>query len=158
MKRRIGYPLSGVGIVLADQAVKAASAALPPEGRTLIPGVLGLRRVENTGVAFSMLGGVPWAGAALAVLGLAAGCWLIRRRRLPAFPLAALTLMMGGAAGNLTDRLLRGAVVDMIEPLFISFAVFNLADVCLTVGCALMIVSLLFRPGDWREEDARGDR
>ena len=64
--------------------------------------------------------------------------------------MAGLMLMLGGALGNLADRLLTGTVTDMIELLFVRFAVFNVADACLTAGCALMIVSLLFRPGDWR--------
>ena len=60
--------------------------------------------------------------------------------------------MAGGAAGNMLDRLIRGFVPDMIETLFVSFPVFNVADSCLTVGCALMMISLLFRPSDWTFE------
>ena len=59
--------------------------------------------------------------------------------------------MAGGAAGNMFDRLIRGYVPDMIETLFVNFPVFNIADACLTVGCALVMISLLFRPGDWEK-------
>ena len=48
------------------------------------------------------------------------------------------------------DRLVRGFVPDMIETRFMSFPIFNIADSCLTVGCVLMMISLLFRPKDWR--------
>ena len=47
------------------------------------------------------------------------------------------------------DRLIRGFVPDMIETLFVNFPVFNVADSCLTVGCVLVMISLLCRPQDW---------
>ena len=65
------------------------------------------------------------------------------------FPLAGLALMAGGASGNMFDRLIRGYVPDMIEALFVNFPVFNLADSALVIGCILVMVSLLARPGDW---------
>ena len=75
------------------------------------------------------------------------------RGRVPGnLPRWGLALILGGALGNLADRLIRGYVPDMIETLFISFPIFNVADICITVGCALVMVSLLFRPGDWRFE------
>jgi len=61
-------------------------------------------------------------------------------------------LMLGGAVGNMIDRLFTGYVVDMIEVLFIDFAIFNVADAALTVGCLLMAWSLIFRPDDWSEK------
>ena len=51
--------------------------------------------------------------------------------------------MAGGAAGNMFDRLIRGFVPDMIETLFMQFPVFNVADSCLTVGCVLVMISIL---------------
>ena len=57
--------------------------------------------------------------------------------------------MAGGAAGNMFDRLISGYVPDMIETLFVHFPIFNIADSCLTVGCVMLIISLLARPGDW---------
>ena len=52
-------------------------------------------------------------------------------------------MMLGGAAGNMVDRFLTGFVPDMIEFLFIRFAVFNVADACLVIGCALVIIDLI---------------
>ena len=46
---------------------------------------------------------------------------------------------LGGAAGNACDRLLQGFVTDMLEPLFVNFAVFNVADACLVIGCLLVL-------------------
>ena len=54
-----------------------------------------------------------------------------------------LMMMLGGACGNLTDRLLAGSVPDMVELLFVRFAIFNAADVCLVAGCALVMADLL---------------
>ena len=52
-------------------------------------------------------------------------------------------MMLGGAAGNMIDRFIRGYVPDMFEVLFMKFAIFNVADACLCVGCALVIIRLL---------------
>lgn len=81
------------------------------------------------------------------VLGLIA----LRRYRLGPLPSVAAMLMLGGAAGNMIDRLLHGYVVDMFEVLLFRFAIFNVADAALTVGCALMAASLLFSPKDWSD-------
>ena len=61
----------------------------------------------------------------------------------------AAGLMLGGAVGNLVDRLLRGSVKDMFECLFVRFAVFNAADAFLTVGAVLMAISILAFPKEW---------
>jgi signal peptidase II len=63
--------------------------------------------------------------------------------------MVGLALMAGGAAGNMADRLITGYVPDMIETLFVRFPIFNLADSCLTIGCVMLIISLLFRQKDW---------
>ena len=100
-------------------------------------------------MAFSLFSGHPQLLGILSLL-VIAGAWLaLRRRRIGAFPAAGLLLMLGGALGNLPDRLFRGFVPDMIELLFVRFAIFNLADAALTAGCAVVILSLLFRSGDW---------
>ena len=140
-------------VILADRALKLLAFRLPDEGMTLIPGVLGLRYTENRGIAFSLLSGQP---RLLGILSLAAAAGMalfaVRKKPRP-FPLAALMLMLGGALGNAADRLALGYVPDMIETLFMRFAIFNLADAALTVGCGMMLISLLFRPKDWQEQD-----
>ena len=138
-------------VLALDRVTKELAPLLPASGTALIPGVLGLRYVKNTGAAFSLLSGHPRILGALSLVVLAGAFVWLRKKRFTAFPLTALALMAGGAAGNMFDRLIRGFVPDMIETLFISFPVFNIADSCLTVGCVLMIVSLLFRPKDWEK-------
>ena len=138
-------------ILAADRITKELAAGIPAEGITLLPGVLGLRYAENRGIAFSLLNGYPRVMGVFSLALIIGGYIWLRKKELAPFPLAGLALMAGGAAGNMLDRLIRGFVPDMIETLFVSFPVLNIADSCLTVGCALMMISLLFRNGDWKE-------
>lgn len=134
-----------------DQLTKLAARQLTG-AVTLIPDVLGLRYAENTGMAFSLLSGRPWLLGLLSAVLIAAGFLVLRRFHLGTPARIAAMLMLGGAVGNMIDRLFTGYVVDMIEVLFIDFAIFNVADAALTVGCVLMAWSLLFRPKDWSEK------
>lgn len=145
--------------VALDQAAKWAARGLAAPV-TLIPGVLRLTYAENTGMAFSLLSGRPWLLAALSAALILLGWRILRRYRLGPLNGVAAMLMLGGAVGNLIDRLLTGYVVDMFEVLLFRFAIFNVADAFLTIGCVLMAVSLLWRPQEWSEKshgDAQGN-
>lgn len=139
-------------VLAADQLTKLAAGRLTA-AVTVIPGVLGLRYAENTGMAFSLFSGRPWLLGLLSLAVIVLGWLVLRRWRLGRPAAIAGMLMLGGAAGNMLDRLLHGYVVDMIELLFVRFAIFNVADSALTVGCVLMAWSLLFRPQDWSRKD-----
>ena len=131
----------------ADLALKWAPLG---EARALVPGVLGLTSARNAGVAFGLLSASPAMSTAVTALALVlAAAWLARRpmRGLPAL---GAGLMLGGAMGNLADRLLHGSVGDYLQFLFMAFPVFNLADACLTLGAGVLMVSLLGK------EDALG--
>ena len=140
-----------ITVLTADRITKELAAGIPPEGIMLIPGVIGLRYAENTGIAFSMLSGYPRLMGIVSLAAVTAGFLWLRKKDIAMFPLTGLALMAGGAAGNIPDRLIRGFVPDMIETLFMDFPVFNIADSCLTAGCALVIISLLFRPKDFEK-------
>lgn len=135
-------------VVVADQLVKAFARGLT-RPVTLIPGVIGLKYSENTGMAFSLFSRYTWLLALLSVALIAAGWLVMRRYRLGRLSRVAAMLMLGGALGNLIDRAFVGYVVDMFEVLLFRFAIFNVADVALTVGSALLAVTLLFCPKDW---------
>ncbi len=137
-------------VIILDQATKWAARHMT-EPITLIDRVIGLRYTQNTGMAFSFLSDHIILLILLSVVLIAAGYAVLHRYALGTVSRTAAMLMLGGAAGNLLDRLFLGYVTDMIELLFCSFAIFNVADICLTVGCGLMIFSLLFRPQEWRE-------
>ena len=136
-------------VIAADQVTKRLALSLKAPV-TLIPGVLGLRLTRNTGVAFSLLSGTPWLVILLSSAILAGGGLLLRRYRLGALSRTGAMLIAGGALSNMISRIIEGSVIDMVEFLFVNFAVFNAADIALTVGCGLMILSLLIRPDEWK--------
>ncbi len=141
--------------VLLDQLVKGYTLACLRPGRVqmLIPGVVQMRYAENTGMAFSWFSGNGWLLGLVSAVLILLGWLALRRYRLGAWSCVAAMLMLGGAVGNMLDRFVRGFVVDMFEALFVRFAIFNVADVALTVGVVLMAISLLCRPEEWRKKD-----
>ena len=130
-------------LVGIDQAIKlwATQYLAPVEAITVIPHVVELRFVLNQGMAFSLLSGkqlflIIATSAAL----LLVAYWLFFRSRNNRLQQAALILVLGGGIGNLIDRVLNGEVVDYINVLFMRFAVFNFADICVCVGVALWVL------------------
>ena len=130
-------------LVGIDQLIKLwASNVLQPVGAMpLIPHVVELRFVLNQGMAFSLLSGkqlflIAATSAALLLVAYA----LFFRSRGKYLQQAALILVLGGGIGNLIDRVLNGEVVDYINLLFMRFAVFNFADICVCVGVALWVL------------------
>ncbi len=130
-------------VFLADRLSKALCAKLPAEGAVLIPGILRLRRAENTGMAFSLFSGHPRLLGVLSLVVIAGAVFFLRGKRMNGLTRAGLMMIVGGAAGNALDRLTQGYVTDMLEPLFVRFAVFNLADACLVIGCLLVLPEIL---------------
>jgi signal peptidase II len=115
--------------------------------------VLWLTHVHNTGAAFGMLAGWGWAFivvsvAVLAVIGWAA---LVARPESGVVRLG-LALVAGGAAGNLIDRVLAGGVTDFIDVGW--WPVFNVADIALDCGVALIVGWLLFGQAREKPEEA----
>lgn len=130
-------------LMAADQALKMLFGQAD---RVLLPGILKLHGTRNTGAAFSLLSGNPMLLAALSIallLVLLVFAKQMLHHRLMAISLA---LVLGGALGNLVDRLARGYVVDYIEVLFINFPIFNLADILITLGAGLTAMAVLRMP------------
>ena len=147
-----GWPWMALAFI-ADRITKAAVAGLESP-RTLIPGVLRLKPVRNTGVAFSMLSGTGAPVAVGTALVLAAlTVYLLKKPDEPTLVRTGLWLIVGGGLGNLADRLIHGAVLDFIEPIFVRFAIFNVADVCVCVGAALAALGLLMAETRKKERD-----
>ena len=111
---------------------------------TLIPGVLELRYFLNDGMAFSMLAGKQKLLIAATSLMLLGVLWMLFARKLTPLERVAWTLVLGGGIGNLIDRIATGVVVDYINVLFMNFAIFNFADICVCVGVGLLMVWVLF--------------
>ena len=125
--------LTALAVLALDRSTKILAPGIPEDGQPLIPGVIGLRYAENKGI-----------GLEPAAFGQDAAFLLLRKKQLRPLPLTGLMMMLGGAAGNMIDRFVHGYVPDMIEFLFVNFAIFNVADACLCIGCALVIIHLLF--------------
>ena len=135
--------LAAAALIGIDQAIKLwATNVLQPIGAMpLIPHVVELRFVLNQGMAFSLLSGKQLfliIATSAALLAVAYG--LFFRSRGKRLQQAALVLVLGGGIGNLIDRVLNGEVVDYINLLFMQFAVFNFADICVCVGVALWVL------------------
>ena len=142
------YYLLAILLVVIDQLVKLWVRGSIPLGQSVpfIPGLMDLTYAQNTGAAFSSFSGLT---GALAVVSLAASvglAWMIWKKIFPGrLGQISLSLVLAGAVGNLIDRVFLGFVTDMFETTFINFAVFNVADICVTVGGALVICyALLF--------------
>lgn len=152
--RKAGYGWIAAGVFALDRVTKILAPGIPEGGCVLIPGVVGLRYAENRGIAFSLLSGRPWLLGLLSLVIIVAAFFLLRGKNLPGMTLCGLMMMLGGAAGNMVDRFFLGYVPDMIEFLFVDFAIFNAADAFLCVGCALVILRLLFG----KDPEAEGDK
>ena len=131
------YAAIAAALVAVDQLVKYLVMTKIPLGGHVpfIPYIVELTYVTNTGAAFSIFSEHTWA-LALVSLVMSAVLALALWKGLFKHPLGrlALTLLLAGAVGNLIDRALRHYVVDMFNVLFIDFAVFNVADICVVVG------------------------
>ncbi len=137
------FALLGLGVLIADQVVKAVvrSRLELGESRQVFPG-FSISRVSNEGIAFGLFPGnrsvvailtvVALSGIAIAVAALA--------KRHP-YVAAGGGLLMGGSVSNLIDRLAHGGVTDYLDPAH--WWAFNLADVAIVAGAALIIYGLL---------------
>jgi len=144
--------LSGI-IVVVDQATKALVRSKLPlhDSVNVVPGMLDITHVRNTGAAFGMLNEMQFpykavvmvlvAGLALVAVAVSA-ITLPREQRVARFGLA---LILGGAVGNLIDRAMAGYVVDFVDVYSggIHFWAFNVADSAITVGVVLMLLDVL---------------
>jgi len=142
-----------LAVVVLDQIVKAIvrrEIALN-ESISVIPGFFDLTRVHNTGTAFGFMNATdfPFKTVILACVAIGALAALaMYAATLPANQWLArigLALILGGAAGNLIDRITEGYVVDFVDLYWSGwhFWAFNVADASITVGVALMILDLL---------------
>lgn len=153
---RLGlFALIAAVCVALDQWAKAAALANLTPGRpvTLIPGVMDLLLVRNTGAAFSLGEGAGWLFVLVCVVVVVAlAVYLWRATEVPVSLVICAGLVAGGGIGNLIDRVSRGWVCDFFATTFMDFAVFNVADIFVCVGVALGLLFLFL----WeREEDKR---
>ena len=148
---------TAVAVLVLDQLIKYLVvknlAGRPPVD--LIGSFVQLRYTTNSGGAFSLLTGAPLFFGVMAIV-IIGGIVYASRRAQPLSMLVVLGLILGGALGNLTDRLLRGEVVDFIKVGI--WPVFNLADSCIVVGGLLLAILLGRAERDQDQTPADRDR
>jgi signal peptidase II len=163
--RKLRYLLVSLAVIVLDQWTKwLVEAHLPAHStRPVIPGLFNLTHVRNTGVAFGLFasdgsggGGGGWL---LTVLGLGAliavGLYFWYTPSRDRVLLVALALVVGGAVGNLIDRVSSGAVTDFLD-VYIGlhhWPSFNVADSAISIGIVLMAIDS-FRPRHPHESTA----
>ena len=140
-------------IVALDQLTKAVvREALPLHTSvTVIPGLIDFTHVRNTGAAFGILNAADFRfkSAVIVVIAVAAlvgvGLYSAGLARDQLLARIGLALIIGGAAGNLVDRVFIGSVVDFVDVYWRSyhFWAFNVADSAITVGAGIMILDML---------------
>jgi signal peptidase II len=141
------------GVVALDRATKFLIEARVSfeDAYTVIPGFFQVVHSENRGMAFGVLDEASWVGRAfliafsLTAIALIAAYLKKSRGQLDALTFYGFALVMGGAAGNLYDRIVTGRVTDFL--LFYAgsylWPAFNVADSAITVGCGLVLIEML---------------
>ena len=152
----VGWIALTIAVIAADQVTKWAIVEwVSLYDKVPINSFLNLTHQRNTGAAFSFLAGAGgWQRWFFIVLGaIVSGViiiWLLRIRKEGLVVLSAgLSLVLGGAIGNVVDRILYGYVVDFIQVLIFGwpFPSFNVADSAITVGAAFLIFDAVFISG-----------
>lgn len=143
-RRRLAlFALVAAAVVALDQLSKLAARDLlvPGEPVTLIPGVMDLSLIYNTGAAFSMGEGAGPLFVLVAAAMCVAGVYVAwRRADVPLSLLLTLAAVVGGGIGNAIDRVVLGAVTDFFATTFVDFAIFNVADIFVTCGVPIALV------------------
>ena len=140
-------------IVIVDQLTKAIVRATIPlhSSMTLVPGVLDFTHVRNSGAAFGILNtqDFPFKTAVIAIIATAAlvgvGLYAASLAHHQLVARIGLAMIIGGAAGNLLDRIAVGSVVDFVDVYWRAyhFWAFNVADAAISVGVGIMMLDML---------------
>lgn len=133
-------------IVAFDQITKHLATVNLSSGKIVnfIPKLVQFRYAENTGMAFSMLSGARIVFIIVtAIVCIGVLVYLYSNKCKSLWMYWSLGVIVAGGIGNLMDRIRFGYVVDFIEPIFVDFAVFNIADCAVTCGSVVLIGYLL---------------
>jgi signal peptidase II len=146
--------LIAVSVIVLDRLTKWAVAAYVPlhDGLTVIPGLFQITHVENRGAAFGLFADstFPWKITALVGFSLIAlvivSVLLWKNSHIMNTTTIGLSLILGGAAGNLWDRVVDGRVVDFLHFYLGSYSWpdFNIADSAIVIGAILLVTEILF--------------
>ncbi|HFI0795032.1 TPA: signal peptidase II [Streptococcus suis] len=144
--RKFGFPILAAVLIAVDQLVKAWTVA-NIELDTVEPfikGFMSLAYLRNYGAAWSILQNQQWFFTIVTIATVTGLIWYyVKQIKGNLWTLFSLALMIAGALGNFIDRIRLGYVVDMFHLDFISFPVFNVADMCLSVGVGILFICIM---------------
>lgn len=153
------FAIVAILILIADQWLKywvTVNITLSTGSHELIPGVVKLVNIHNSGAAFGLLDNVSYARwiflAITAVFVIAIALLLVKRVFDSPFAVWCEVLFLTGALGNCIDRVFLGYVVDMFKLDFVNFAVFNIADAVLVVSCLMFVIYVFFGSRSYDDE------
>lgn len=159
--RRLRWLWLTLGVVFLDRATKAWIESRPQDyfPQVVVPNFIEIIRSHNPGIAFSFFADASSPVTrylliltSVAIIGFVA--WLlVASRHLSSFVAAGLALLLAGATGNVTDRMVHGAVTDFLQVwlhflpwhIFNPWPTFNVADSAVTIGAILIVFDVLFR-------------
>lgn len=134
-------------LIFADQLIKiwAMSSLMPIKTIPIFKDVFHLTYVENHGAAYSILQGKTVFLIAVTSVAIAVALYLLFSKKIQSkLLITSLVLIVSGGIGNLIDRIRLGFVVDYLDFRLINFPVFNLADCCVVVGTAFVLIYFFF--------------
>ena len=151
----IGY-ICSVIIIAVDQLTKFLIYGTP--AASIVGDLLWFESSLNTGVAFSMFEGKSSLFIVLATIASLVMIWLIASKKFfqPKFEKISLGLILGGTIANVIDRIAFGGVRDFIYLKFINFAIFNIADMAITIGAIMLCFSIIvsvFKKEETKKEE-----
>ena len=131
-----------LAVFLLDQGLKAIVEGVMRQGESIpvIPGFLSITYIRNDGGAFGILGGSPLVLLIGSVVAIGVVLWMLLTGQSSRLTTLGCGLILGGAAGNLLDRLSTGEVTDYVH--FSFWYVFNAADAAITVGVAALLLAV----------------
>ncbi len=144
------YIIIFAATLLLDQVSKILTDGTPEV--VFINGIINFKSVYNTGASFSLFADKPWAQDFFLILTvvvlLGGGAYVIFSKKKSKWLWVAVALLFSGAIGNFIDRLAFKYVRDFISFAFFDFPTFNVADSCLCIGVAMLVIYLLFLDED----------
>lgn len=142
------YLILSILFVIADQVVKMwiVNNFSLHEGMEFIKGIVSILYVRNTGAAWGMFEGKMFFFYLITAVAVGTLLYLMfKEKGKSKLLLTAYSLILAGAVGNFIDRIRLGYVVDMFKFEFIDFPIFNVADICLTIGVISLFYYVIFK-------------
>ena len=142
------YLILSILFVIADQVVKMwiVNNFSLHEGMEFMKGIVSILYVRNTGAAWGMFEGKMFFFYLITAVAVGTLVYLMfKEKGKSKLLLTAYSLILAGAVGNFIDRIRLGYVVDMFKFEFIDFPIFNVADICLTIGVIFLFYYVIFK-------------